>query len=200
MARRDEVADAAIATLARAGLRGLTHRAVDRAAGLPEGSSSYYFRTRQALLEATVTRLAELDDVDLIPAELPAVSVDGLADMVADVVELSATEHRERMVARYELSLEATRRPELRAALAAVGERYRVLAARLLAAAGASDPERQGRVLVAVLDGLVYDRIAGAGGRAISRAEIRESIAETLSAWAATRPGHDPARASRHAP
>ena len=49
MSRRAEIADAAISTLARDGMRGLTHRAVDRAAGLPEGSASYYFRTRQAL-------------------------------------------------------------------------------------------------------------------------------------------------------
>ena len=57
MSRRAEIADTAITTLARDGMRGLTHRAVDRAAGLPEGSASYYFRTRQALLKATVERL-----------------------------------------------------------------------------------------------------------------------------------------------
>ena len=67
MSRRAEIADAAISTLARDGMRGLTHRAVDRAAGLPEGSASYYFRTRQALLQATVERLAELDSTDMPP-------------------------------------------------------------------------------------------------------------------------------------
>jgi DNA-binding transcriptional regulator YbjK len=70
MSRRALIADAAISTLARDGMRGLTHRAVDRAAGLPEGSASYYFRTRQALLQATVERLAELTSTDLQP--LPA--------------------------------------------------------------------------------------------------------------------------------
>ena len=65
MSRRAEIADAAITTLARDGMRGLTHRAVDRTAGLPEGSASYYFRTRQALLKATVDRLAELDSTDM---------------------------------------------------------------------------------------------------------------------------------------
>ncbi|MFC7613352.1 TetR/AcrR family transcriptional regulator [Actinokineospora soli] len=180
MARREEVTDAAIATLAEAGLRGLTHRAVDRAAGLPEGSSSYYFRTRQALLEATVTRMAELDDVGFVPADLPPLHPDALADLVAEVVERASTTNRARMLARYELSIEATRRPELRAALTAVGERYREAAARLLAAAGAPEPERQGRVLVAYLDGLVYDQVAGAGARALSRAEVRASIAETV--------------------
>ncbi|MGX7827199.1 TetR/AcrR family transcriptional regulator [Actinokineospora sp. 24-640] len=180
MTRRDEVTDAAIATLAREGLRGLTHRAVDRAAGLPEGSCSYYFRTRQALLEAAVARMAELDLIDLVPAALPRMDVDTLAGVVADRVEAATTTHRDRMLARYELSLEATRRPELRAALTAVGERYRELASALLAAAGARDPDRQGRTLVAYLDGLVYDRLAGAGGRALTTPEIRESVTETV--------------------
>src|SRR5512133_616737 len=66
MSRRAEIADAAISTLARDGMRGLTHRAVDRTAGLPEGSASYYFRTRQALLQATVERLAELTSADIL--------------------------------------------------------------------------------------------------------------------------------------
>ncbi|WP_189544888.1 TetR/AcrR family transcriptional regulator, partial [Streptomyces gelaticus] len=57
--RRKQLADAAIGTLAAEGMRGLTHRAVDQRAGLAEGSCSYYFRTRQALLQAAVERLAE---------------------------------------------------------------------------------------------------------------------------------------------
>ena len=180
MGRRDEVTDAAIATLAREGLRGLTHRAVDRAAGLPEGSCSYYFRTRQALLEATVTRMAELDTT-LVPTEFPPLSPDALADLVATMVEQASTTHRERMIARYELSIEATRRPELRAALTAVGERYRQLASRLLAASGAAEPERQGRALIAFLDGLVYDRIAGAGARSLSQDEVRACVGEAVA-------------------
>ncbi|WFR73994.1 TetR family transcriptional regulator [Prescottella defluvii] len=36
------IADAAVTLIAQQGLRALTHRAVDRAAGIPEGSTSYY--------------------------------------------------------------------------------------------------------------------------------------------------------------
>ncbi|MGW5053387.1 TetR/AcrR family transcriptional regulator [Actinokineospora sp. NPDC004072] len=182
MSRREQVTDAAITVLAREGLRGLTHRAVDRVAGLPEGSSSYYFRTRHALLVGTVTRMAELDTIDLIPVDPQPTDLDGLAAAVADLVEQATTTHRDRMVARYELSIEATRRPELRAALTAVGERYRQVAAAVLAAAGAADAERKGRAFIAFLDGLIYDRIAGAGARALSTAEIRRSVAEVLGA------------------
>ncbi|SDD71825.1 TetR/AcrR family transcriptional regulator [Actinokineospora iranica] len=181
--RRDQITDAAITTLARDGLRGLTHRAVDRAAGLPEGSSSYYFRTRQALLAATVDRLATLDTADLTPITPIPDRVDAaqLAAIIAAMVDRAATVNRDRMVARYELSLEATRRPELRAALVAVGERYRELAAALLSAAGATAPERQGRALVAFLDGAIFDRIAGAGRVTLSGEQTRDSFDELLA-------------------
>ena len=59
--RARQVADAAIAVLADHGARGLTHRAVDQAAGLPPGTTSNYARTREALLTLTLTRIAELD-------------------------------------------------------------------------------------------------------------------------------------------
>lgn len=56
--RRSALGDAAVTVLARQGARGLTHRAVDRAAGVAPGTTSNYFRTRQALLEGVVRRIA----------------------------------------------------------------------------------------------------------------------------------------------
>ncbi|GAA2032158.1 TetR/AcrR family transcriptional regulator [Catenulispora yoronensis] len=63
--RRAVLADAAIAVVAEDGMRALTHRAVDVRAALPIGTTSAYFRTRQALLTALVRRLAELDRMEL---------------------------------------------------------------------------------------------------------------------------------------
>lgn len=65
------ITDAALALLTERGMRGLTHRAVDERAGLPQGSTSNYARTRQSLLEATVRRLAEREARVLAPGELP---------------------------------------------------------------------------------------------------------------------------------
>ena len=59
--RRRDLCDAAIAVLAAEGARGLTHRGVDRCAGFPEGTTSFYFQTRTALLSAAMDRVIELD-------------------------------------------------------------------------------------------------------------------------------------------
>ena len=59
--RRRDLCDAAIQLLADDGAKGLSHLKVDRKAGVPDGTTSFYFRTRSALLRAVAERLAELD-------------------------------------------------------------------------------------------------------------------------------------------
>jgi DNA-binding transcriptional regulator YbjK len=192
MSRRALIADAAISTLARDGMRGLTHRAVDRAAGLPEGSASYYFRTRQALLQATVERLAELTSTDILSSAavldsaatpaLPGRDLDVLAAVTAALIESWLTAGRERQLARYELSLEATRRPELRQTLVTTGAAIRAVVADLFAAAGVREPHQRAADFAAFLDGLLFDQIAGAGSRELTTSDLRAAIATLLAA------------------
>src|ERR1700761_7939658 len=63
--RRRDLCDAAIQLLADDGAKGLSHLKVDRKAGVPDGTTSFYFRTRSALLRAVAGRLAELDRASL---------------------------------------------------------------------------------------------------------------------------------------
>lgn len=180
--RRQQLTDAAISTLAQAGIRGLTHRAVDEIAGVPMGSCSYYFRTRQALLQATVERLAELDSLEF--AERPTLTtpagIKQIAETAAGLIEHWITAGRQRMLARYELSLEATRRPELRAVLITAGKRHQELAVNLLDAAGASSPAEQAPVFVAFLDGLVFGHLTG--DLQLTPTELRRTLADFLRA------------------
>lgn len=83
--RRVELLSAARTVAARDGLRGLTHRAVDREAGLPLGTCSAYLRTshalRTALAEDVVAELtADVEDLaralsDPVPTRAEAVSL-----------------------------------------------------------------------------------------------------------------------------
>ncbi|MDD9376080.1 TetR family transcriptional regulator [Streptomyces sp. ZAF1911] len=170
--RRTLIADSAIELVAAAGLRGLTHRAVDGAAGLPAGSTSYYFRTRTALIGACYARLADLDLADFDSGAAPApadrdaapspMDRDAAAAAVAAVLYRWLTTGRSRQLARFELSLEAARNPELATELHRAGRGSRDLAAGILAALGAARPAESAELLVAWADGLLYDRLAGA--------------------------------------
>ena len=51
--------------LAEHGSRGLTHGQVDRYAELPDGTTSYYYRTRAALLRGVGKRVADIDVANL---------------------------------------------------------------------------------------------------------------------------------------
>jgi hypothetical protein len=53
----------------------------------------------------------------------------------------------------------------------------------MLAAAGATAPERQAPLLVAYLDGLIFDHLAGAGALALERAELVRALRELLGAF-----------------
>jgi DNA-binding transcriptional regulator YbjK len=173
--RRAHLTDAAIVTLAQSGMRGLTHRAVDRAASLPEGSTSYYFRTREALLIGTMERLAELGTADIA-----TVSMDDL-DSLAALLSHWLTAGRDRMLARFELTLESARRPVLRSAFEQAGHELRAMAAKLLVDAGAPDPVRRAANLVALIDGLIFDSVAGAGPKR-SQADLRDALVPLLEA------------------
>jgi DNA-binding transcriptional regulator YbjK len=66
--RRRDLCDAAIALLAEDGARGLTHLRVDRRAGVADGTTSFYYQTRSALLRGVTSRVVQLDADDFIAA------------------------------------------------------------------------------------------------------------------------------------
>ncbi|KAF4408842.1 MULTISPECIES: TetR/AcrR family transcriptional regulator [Streptomyces] len=181
--RAEQVADTALSLLAERGLRGLTHRAVDEAAGLPQGSTSNVARTRAALLELTVRRLAEREKAVLTPAEMPqaAGGLEGAVDAMALALHRYLSAHRPLLVARYELALEASRRPELRALYDAEGRGFREPVEQLLSALGSRAPRRHALSLVAWCDGILFACSAGSYHTAVpSRRELRDSVAELL--------------------
>jgi Tetracyclin repressor-like, C-terminal domain len=198
--RARQVADAAIGVLADHGARGLTHRAVDQAAGLPPGTTSNYARTREALLTLALTRIAELDAAEgsagLYGTGMSGGGVSGggvsgselaegeLAEGLAWMLHRMITDDgaRRRVRARFELALEATRRPELRAAYDEMGRRFRAEAARLLAASGSAGPERDAWTLIAWLEGTAFYALAGAGTAAAPSLEVlREQLTRLVA-------------------
>ncbi|MEO0816265.1 MAG: TetR family transcriptional regulator, partial [Pseudomonadota bacterium] len=76
--RQTQILNTAIEVLAHKGLAHLTHRAVDARAGLPQGSTSYYFSKKQDLIEATASHLAHLLETDCIDVKKQ------FAEMIAD--------------------------------------------------------------------------------------------------------------------
>lgn len=113
--RRRQLADAGLSVLANEGARGLTHRAVDRVAGVPVGTTSNYFRNRTALLAGLVQRISErlAPSAEFLAERAGAEPTRTLfAEYLRDIVRRLLAE-REAALALFELRLEGVRRPEV---------------------------------------------------------------------------------------
>jgi DNA-binding transcriptional regulator YbjK len=167
--RADLIADTAVTLLAERGLRGLTHRAVDEAAGLPPGSTSNLARTRAVLMTLTLDRIAYVDSAPQRTLQATAASLspqtarEVLANLLVEDLGTRLTTSRPLTMARLELALEAGRDAALRARYDELGVGFRALAESLLTAAGCTDGERRARYLIAWCEGIVFNATAGAG-------------------------------------
>lgn len=160
--RRSQVVDAAIRVLGTRGLRQLTHRAVDAEAGLPAGSTSNYLRTRAALVRAVVARLGELDrrDWERVAGAPAPHGPHQLAELLARFVAQAIGPDRHRTLARHALFVEAAFDPQVREPLAQGWAEVLGWASSWLRELGSPDPERDCRMVLEYLDGLIMHELA----------------------------------------
>ncbi|MGP4015696.1 TetR/AcrR family transcriptional regulator [Saccharopolyspora sp. 5N708] len=170
--RRELLADAAIEVLAREGGRGLTHRAIDREAEVPEGTTKNYYPTRSALFLAVARYLAAQHIAALhgLRSQIPAdVTGEDIAAVYAAILRRMATNARSQFLALFELHLEAVRNPDVRAALGDITGANVDTAVELHAAVG----RRMSRRGAGLLD-------AGMLGVALSMLSLPDDLVEEL--------------------
>jgi len=146
----------------RAGLRGLTHRAVDREADLPEGTCSVYYRTRLALLTAltefVTARLTS--DVAEMTSSLPDLDED--PNVVVDqttALLLRWSEEPALLVTMGDLSLEAVRTPSLREDANTWREQLVDVVAVLVERSCKPQPHLRAQAVVASLEGVALSAL-----------------------------------------
>lgn len=160
--RRTTILDAAIETLGTTGMRGLTHRAVDQAAGLPAGSTSNLFRSRDALLHGIVEQFAQRERAAferVAMTEVPLTPED-LGRTLARFAIESTRGNRCVTVARYALLVEGAFRPTLQGTLAEAGATVNAWATQWLRVVGSAHPDRDWTVLANYVTGLTLHELA----------------------------------------
>jgi AcrR family transcriptional regulator len=180
--RRQEILDAAIVVLGRSGIRGLTHRAVDAAAGLPAGSVSNHFRSRNALLEAVTERIVERERTNWeeIAATTAPTTPARLAETLVEVARAMAGRHRDLTLARYAILLEAANHPPLRHKLTDGGARVRAWVLNWMRIAGSTDPEREAPLIMNHFTGLLLHQLANPDPEFGPTAEITELVPRVI--------------------
>lgn len=158
--RRRALADASITVLARDGIHGLTHRTVDATAEFPVGTTSRYFRTREALLVATAEAILDRhrEYVHHLAQSLPHNRA-GLIDALERLIIESCESNRELYTARFELGLEATRSKPVESIMRDLRAASLELTRHLLASAGVDGRKDHIDTLASFLTGVLFDRI-----------------------------------------
>lgn len=163
VSRRDLLCDTAIQILAVEGGRGLTHRAIDREAGVPIGTTKNYFPTREAILTAAAARMTALHRaaVDRLRETTPAdVSASDVAELYPALLRRAVADDPTQMLAMVELYLEAVRRPGVREALSGMVLANAEAAATLQQAAGLPSTVRDTGLLDAYFLGVAISLLA----------------------------------------
>jgi TetR/AcrR family transcriptional regulator, regulator of biofilm formation and stress response len=146
------------------GADAVTHRAVAAEAGLPLSATTYWFSSRDELLEEAL-RLAAREEVGrlerlvvtLAPREI---SIAEWAEAVAAELAGDLARDRGRHVALAELALEAGRTPKLRDEVQRWHNAHLRLAELGLRAAGSDDPTSDAPIVVAALSGFVLAQLS----------------------------------------
>ena len=182
--RRTLIADVALRLLGQRGARGLTHRAVDREAGLPAGSTSYYCRRRHDLLALAFRRHAELDHQEIAAQASrhsgKALSLQVVADVMATQVERwSRLKYPYQLTARFEIVLAASRDPSLAAVTAESRKRFVATLDGALRVLKLPDPANVAAALIAFTEGVLLDQ-ARAGKPVLGARPLRKTLLAIL--------------------
>jgi len=182
--RRAALLQAAIELIGRHGLDGVTHRAVAAQAGLPAASTSYYFRSKDELIDEALRAVAEREIAVL--RERRAALGDAAGDLAAIVDALAtwieeqiSTAGRTALLAQYHLQIESARRPAARAILADWKDGTDELAETAMARLGARDVRTAAILLISAIDGLRL-RLVASGQEPLASAELRAILAALL--------------------
>lgn len=159
--------------IGRGGIAAVDHRAVAAEAGVPLGSTTYYFDSKDDMVAQALHYVADRE-AERLRAEMDrglltegaGSPAERLADLMIDVW----AGDRVSLIAQYELYLESGRREDLRPAAERWDRAYREFLELALTQLGASSPARQAHLLCVALDGLLLDHVATAS----SPDELRE--------------------------
>jgi len=181
-ARRNALADAGIAVLATEGSRGLTHRAIDERAGVPIGTASNYFRTRETLIaglfERIGARLAPTpEDLERRAAQEPSREL--FAEYLRYFVRRLSTE-REVTLALFELRLESARRPDLADTVSSWLRTGFAADVAFNEAAGLPGGAREIALFHYAIDGLLLDRLTSSIDPETSTDAIVDALVDGL--------------------
>ena len=192
--RREEILRATLRIVGERGVDAVTHRAVAEEAGVPLAATTYYFASKDDLLEQALLLAAreEVARAEKLLGRVEASDPEGWVAALAAFMAAETKAARTARTARFELALEAGRRPALQRVMRDQQRALLELAEMGLRSADSPDPPADASILLAALAGLDMIQLATHPGA--FPADELETFIEHLVERLAARRGALPAR------
>jgi len=163
-ARRQLLLQTTLRLIADEGIDAVSHRSVAQAAGVPLGSTTYWFASRQDMLREALEDFARLE-IESLRERLGAVlgrrlSRKRLVDEFTDLLVAQLGDDRWRTVAQYAFLNEAARQPELEPVCREWTAAWQEALEEVFVSLSALDPALEARMFLAMLDGLLLEQLA----------------------------------------
>src|SRR4051812_8534843 len=160
-ARHRALLEAAVDVIGREGIDAVSHRRVAEVAGVPLGSTTYYFTSREDMLVQALEHYARGEIAELRRVfDDPSQSADAFIEQLIALAIPQLGEGRWRALAQYALFQESARREELRPIVQEWNQAWLEVLSATLAAVGRPSDEVEARMALGMLDGLLLAGLA----------------------------------------
>jgi len=158
--RRQVLIEATLRIIEEDGLEGVTHRRVADAAGVPLAATTYYFSSKEDLMQAAMETLIEQESANLkqitdLVVERHAMSLEEAFEAIIAWQADLLRNHRMQRFAEFELFLRVARTAPRPDDLPSWPTAFHQVAETALRQLGIEEPEREAKALVALIHGLV---------------------------------------------
>ena len=163
--RRQRLLEEAVRLVSESGLGAVTHRNVEQAAGAPHGSVTYWFGSREGLISALIDWLCDESERQARAIATPVqqqlaagqtLDIDAIAAALSAWMDGTASHQ----LARMELELQGAREPAHAERMTQAAQVFWDMCAAIAEGLGSKYPDRDGRAMAVMLDGLLLDRLA----------------------------------------
>jgi DNA-binding transcriptional regulator YbjK len=159
--RRREILEATLRVIGESGVKGVTHRAVAQEAGVALASTTYYFDSKDALVEEALEQMIarSIEDVRRFTACSAPISHQELIDRIMGFADAQINDPFAFLTAQYELMLEAGRREYLHPLVRRWTIAYMDGFSNLVESAGLPDPGATAEIVTNFVEGALLNHV-----------------------------------------
>jgi TetR/AcrR family transcriptional regulator, regulator of biofilm formation and stress response len=159
--RRREILEATLRVIGESGVKGVTHRAVAQEAGVALASTTYYFDSKDALVEEALEQMIvrSIEDVRRFTACPGEITHEELIDRIVGFADAQINDPFAFLIAQYELMLEAGRREYLHPIIRRWTIAYMDGFTRLVESAGLPEPVATAEILTNFVEGALLNQV-----------------------------------------